>query len=283
MRSLATVQLWNKVPFTKHMPSSHRRHMYIIIVFIKKLCKQCIKLTEVWQQCNILKFGNCAATSGIATNSNCLRWVLTVLHNKHKWSLTVKFVNSVRSLATMLEIASPLEVCQQWELATKGAQQIVDKLLGKQTLALLFESLLLLMSFKLKEIPFSSTLPQKAAENICKLNRRKLNQDLRASSMERERKRKWKRKHESGREIGVEEFAYLSPRRRTPKNQHPTRSPPPLLPCNPKPNWHFWPWKWKYVRVVICSDSSSVALFLPRLRNMLAVQVCVWVCVCVDL
>lgn len=90
-----------------------------------------------------------------------------------------------------------------------------------------------------------------------------------------ERKRKWKRKHESGREIGVEEFAYLSPRRRTP---NPAPSTYPLSPSNPKPNWHFWPWKWKYVRVVICSDSSSVALFLARLRNMLAVRVCVCVC-----
>lgn len=56
----------------------------------------------------------------------------------------------------MLEIASHLEVCQQWDVATRVVQQIVDKQLWINTLATLFESLLLLMSFKLKEFPHTN-------------------------------------------------------------------------------------------------------------------------------
>lgn len=99
--------------------------------------------------------------------------------------------------------------------------------------------------------------------------------------MERDRKRKWKRKHESGREIGVEEFAYLSPRRRTPKTQHPTRSPPPLLPCNPKTELTFLTMKMK-----ICAScyllrlQFSCSFFAQTKKYVGCASVCMGVCVC---
>lgn len=71
------------------------------------------------------------------------------------------------------------------------------------------------------------------------LNRRKLNQDLRATGTETEMEAK---AHESGREIGVEEFAYLSPRhRRTLQNPNPA----PLSHSNLKTQLTFLTMKMK--------------------------------------
>lgn len=104
---------------------------------------------------NILKFGNSATIIAIAYLATLIVYVkfsqyCTInVNDRFQWSFQQC---KITYLATMLEIASRLEVCQQWRVP-----KIVDKLLRINTLTPLFESLLLLMSFKLKE--FSHTNP----------------------------------------------------------------------------------------------------------------------------